>query len=56
MTMILDAVDVGAQVFDDRSGGDQALAELVPRPAPATADSSPMATISAARDGWPHAT
>lgn len=53
MTVILDAVDDGSQVFDDRSWGDQALAELIPRPAPATADSNPMAAISAARDGWP---
>jgi hypothetical protein len=53
MTMILDAADAGAQVFDDRSWGDQALAELVPRPAPATSDSNPMAAISAASNGWP---
>lgn len=53
MTVILDAADGGAQVFDDHSWGDQALAELVPRPAPATSDSDPMAAISAARNGWP---
>jgi hypothetical protein len=53
MTVILDAADVAAQVFDDRSWGDQALTELVPRPTPATSDSDPMAAISAARNGWP---
>jgi len=53
MTVILDAADAGAQVFEDRSWGDQALAELVPRPASATSDGDPMAAISAARNGWP---
>jgi hypothetical protein len=53
MTVILDAADAGAQVFEDHSWGDQALAELVPRPASATSDGDPMAAISAARNGWP---
>jgi len=47
MTVILDAADAGVQVFDDRSWGDQALAELVPRPTAATSDGNPMAAISA---------
>lgn len=51
MTVILDAADAGASVFDDLSWGDQALAELVPRSSHATADGNPMAAISAARDG-----
>ena len=53
MTVILDAADAGAQVFEDHSWGDQALAELVPRPATATSDGNPMAAIRAARNGWP---
>jgi hypothetical protein len=31
----------------------RALAELVPRPAPATSDPDPTASISAAAEGWP---
>jgi len=53
MTVILDAADAGAQVFEDHSWGDQALAELVPRPATATSDGNPMAAMRAARNGWP---
>ena len=53
MTVILDAADAGAQVFEDHSWGDQALTELVPRPATATSDGNPMAAIRAARNGWP---
>jgi hypothetical protein len=53
MTAILDAVDDGAQAFEDHSWGDQAVAELIPHPSPVTADRDPMATISAAADGWP---
>lgn len=53
MTVILDAVDAGARVFDDLGWGDQAVAEVVPRPATAVMDRDPMAAIIAARDGWP---
>ena len=47
-------IDADAQVFEDRSQGDPALAELVPRPASATSETDPMAAISAARNGCPH--
>ena len=53
MNVILDAVDYGAEVFDDRSWGDYALAALIPSPATAVSDANPMATINAAREGWP---
>lgn len=53
MNVILDAADAGGEVFEDRSWGDQALAETVPRPATAISDTNPMAAINAARGDWP---
>jgi hypothetical protein len=53
MDVILDVVDDGAEVFADRSWGDYAVAALVPSPAAAVSDVSPIATMRAAREGWP---
>ncbi|UTT51053.1 hypothetical protein [Rhodococcus gordoniae] len=52
MATVLDAVDAGAGLFDDRTWADWAIAALLPTPQISSFDSDPDATLHRARTSW----